>query len=196
MKDIIVGFRLFLVLTVLTGIVYPLVVTGVAQSAFRSQANGSMIEVGGRVVGSALVGQSFSDPKYFWGRPSATAPMPYNASASSGSNLGPTNAALIGDQENKGAIKERIEALIAADPGAKEPIPTDLVTASASGLDPHISIAAARYQAHRIATRRQISQDQIEQLIVRHSEPRTLGILGEPVVNVLKLNLELDQMGR
>lgn len=170
----------------LTGIVYPMAVTGIGQMLFPHQANGSLIEVNGQVVGSELIGQSFTDPKYFWGRPSATAPFPYNASASSGSNLGPANPAL------EQAVRQRIESLRSADPKNDLPIPVDLVTASASGLDPHISVAAALYQARRVARERGLSEAQIRLLIARYAEGRQMGVLGEPRVNVLMLNLALD----
>ena len=173
--------------TVLFGLVYPLAITGVAQVLFPKQANGSLVVDGGRVAGSALIGQPFSDPKYFWGRPSATSPFPYNAAASSGSNLGPANQALID------AVKQRIDDLHKADPGNAAPIPVDLVTASASGLDPHISPAAAQYQAARVARVRRLPPDTVGRLIREHTEGRQFAILGEPRVNVLELNRALDQ---
>jgi len=176
----------FVVLTILTGIAYPLAVTGIARIAFPWEASGSLITTDGQTVGSALIGQSFGDPKHFWGRPSATGPFPYNAAASSGSNQGPLNPALTD------AVKGRIEALKAADPENALPVPVDLVTASASGLDPHISVAAAQYQAARVARSRQVPLEQVNQLIDRHTEGRALGFLGEPRVNVLNLNLVLD----
>ncbi len=176
----------FLVLTLITGIAYPLLVTGVAQAIFPHQANGSLIVKDGKAVGSELIGQAFSDPKYFWGRPSATGPMPNNAAASSGSNLGPTNPALMD------AIKGRVQALREADPGNTAPVPVDLVTASGSGLDPHISPAAAEYQAQRVARLRGLTPDSVRALVARYTEDRQFGILGEPRVNVLKLNLALD----
>jgi potassium-transporting ATPase KdpC subunit len=173
-------------LTLITGLLYPLVVTGVAQVLFPRQANGSLILIDGKPVGSSLIGQPFDAPKYFWGRPSATSPFPYNAAASSGSNLGPTNDALIK------AVQARIDALKAADPDNPLPLPVDLVTASASGLDPHISPAAAEYQIRRIARVRGLDETVVQRLVVQHSEGRQLGVLGEPRVNVLTLNLALD----
>ena len=180
----------FLLLSALTGIVYPLVVTGVAKAAFPAQAAGSLIVRDGKPVGSLLIGQNFSDPKYFWGRPSATGPYPNNAGASSGSNLGPLNSALTD------AVKGRIEALRAADPGNTAAVPVDLVTASGSGLDPHTSVAAALYQAARVARERKLPLAQVQQLIDRYAEGRLLGLLGEPRVNVLQLNLALDAAHR
>ena len=178
----------FLVLlTVLTGAIYPLVVTGLAQAFFHHQANGSLITENGTAVGSELIGQPFSDPRYFWGRLSATTP-PYNAAASSGSNYGPSNPAL---QE---AIQARIDALKAVDPGNAQPIPVDLVTFSASGLDPHISPAAALYQVPRVARYRGLSEEQVYALVARFTEGRQFHIFGEPRVNVLKLNLALDEV--
>jgi K+-transporting ATPase ATPase C chain len=182
------AFLMLVFLSVLTGIVYPLVVTGIAQAAFSNQANGSLIERDGKAVGSALIGQPFSDPKYFWGRPSATSPMPYNAGASTGSNQGPLNPALAD------AVKGRIEALQKADPDNKAPVPVDLITASASGLDPHITPAAAEYQAARVAKARGLAADKMRALVAEHTEGRQLGFLGEPRVNVLKLNLALDAL--
>jgi K+-transporting ATPase ATPase C chain len=176
----------FAVLTALTGIAYPLVVTGIGQAAFPEQAAGSLILRDGKPVGSSLIGQNFSDPKYVWGRPSATGPYPNNATASSGSNQGPLNPALTD------AVKRRIEALRAADPGNTAPVPVDLVTASASGLDPHISVAAATFQAARVAKARSLPLPQVQQLIDKHTEGRLFGFLGEPRVNVLQLNLSLD----
>ena len=176
----------FVVLTALTGTGYPLVVTGVTQVAFPEQAGGSLIVRDGKLVGSTLIGQNFSDPKYVWGRPSATGPMPYNASNSSGSNQGPLNPALTD------AVKGRIEALRAADPGNTAPVPVDLVTASGSGLDPHLSVAGALYQAARVAKVRDLSLPQVQQLIEKHTEGKLFGLLGEPRVNVLQLNLALD----
>ena len=176
----------FAVLTALTGIAYPLVVTGIGQAAFPDQAAGSLILRDGKPVGSSLIGQNFSDPKYFWGRPSATGPQPYNASNSSGSNQGPLNPALTD------AVKGRIEALRAADPGNPAAVPVDLVTASGSGLDPHISLAGALYQAARVAKVRNLPVSQVQQLVEAHSQGRLFGFLGEPRVNVLQLNLALD----
>jgi K+-transporting ATPase ATPase C chain len=188
MKDLLrPALVLFASLSLLTGVAYPLFVTAVAQAAFPRQANGSLIVRDGRVLGSALIGQPFSDPRYFWSRPSATAPA-YNAAASSGSNLGPLNPVLLD------AVKARVEALRAADPGNREPVPVDLVTASGSGLDPHISPAAARYQVHRVALRRGLSEAAVQQLVAQHTQGRVLGTLGEPVVNVLELNLALDAL--
>ena len=179
---------LLLVLTVITGVVYPLVVTGIAQVAFPTQAAGSLLVRDGKSVGSSLIGQSFSDPKHFWSRPSATAPQPYNGLASGGSNLGPLNPALtVG-------IKSRMDALRAADPTNNSPIPVDLVTASGSGLDPDISLAAAYYQAPRVARERGLQPQAVLALIAAHARGRWLGILGEPRVNVLDLNLALDVM--
>ena len=180
---------LFVALTVLTGIAYPLAVTGIGQAVFPEQAAGSLIVRNGQPVGSALIGQNFSDPKYLWGRPSATSPTPYNASASGGSNLGPLNPALTD------AVKARIEALRAADPGNTAAVPVDLVTASASGLDPHISVAGAQFQAARIARVRQLPVQTVQQLMARHTEGRLFGLLGEPRVNVLQFNLALDALG-
>jgi len=180
----------FAVLTALTGIAYPLVVTGIGQAAFPEQAGGSLIVLDGKPVGSSLIGQNFSDPKYVWGRPSATSPQPYNASNSSGSNLGPLNPALTD------AVKGRIDALRAADPGNAAPVPVDLVTASGSGLDPHISLAGAQYQAARVAKARNLPLPQVQQLIERHAEGRRFGFLGEPHVNVLQLNMALDAARR
>jgi potassium-transporting ATPase KdpC subunit len=177
---------LFLILTVITGVVYPLVVTGIAQLVFPKQAGGSLIIKDGKTVGSQLIGQSFSDPKYFWSRPSATSPQPYNGLASGGSNLGPLNPALTD------AVKSRIDALHAADPTNTAPVPVDLVTASGSGLDPEISIAAANYQAARVARVRRMAIEAVRGLIAAHSQGRFLGVLGEPRVNVLELNLALD----
>jgi K+-transporting ATPase ATPase C chain len=179
---------LFLVMTVLTGVVYPFAVTSLAQLLFREQAAGSLVLANGHAVGSRLIGQSFSAPKYFWSRPSATAPQPYNAIASGGSNQGPLNPALMD------AVKSRIDALKSADPTNPLPIPVDLVTASASGLDPDISIAAARYQAARVARVRSLDPAAVQSLIDAHAHGRFLGFIGEPRVNVLELNLALDAL--
>jgi len=178
---------LLVVLTVLTGIVYPAVVTGIAQLVFPRQANGSLIVKDGKVVGSELIGQSFDDPKYFWSRPSATSPFGYNAASSSGSNLSPTNPALIK------SVQDRVDALRVADPDNKTPVPVDLVTASGSGLDPHISPAAALYQVNRVAKARKMPPDAVRALVARYTEGRQWGFLGEPRVNVLALNLALDR---
>lgn len=181
------ALTLFVLLSLVTGLLYPLAVTGVAQLVFPAQANGSLIvDKDGRTVGSSLIGQAFSDPKHFWGRPSATAPVPYNGGNSGGSNLGPLNPALLD------AVKARVDALKAADPGNDAPVPVDLVTASGSGLDPHISVAAADYQVARVAKARGIAPDAVKAAIARHTEGRLFGLLGEPRVNVLALNLDLD----
>jgi len=172
--------------TVLTGVVYPLAVTGLAQLLFPHQANGSLVVRNGKVIGSELIGQYFDQPKYFWSRPSATSPFPYNAAASSGSNLGPTNPVLIE------AVNWRVAALRAADPGNDNPIPVDLVTASGSGLDPHISLAAAAFQVRRVARARGLEEGAVERLVMQHTEGRQFALLGESRVNVLKLNLALD----
>lgn len=177
---------LFAALTQITGVAYPLVVTGVGQAVFPHQAHGSLIERDGKPVGSALLGQNFSDPGHFWGRPSATSPMGNNAAASSGSNQGPLNPALIE------AAKSRMDALRAADPANTAPVPVELVTASASGLDPHISPAAADYQVARVAQARKFPVEAVRSLVAQHTERPLLGVLGEPVVNVLQLNLALD----
>ncbi len=179
---------LLVILTLITGAVYPLVVTGIAQSVFPAQADGSLIMVDGKPVGSALIGQNFTDPKYFWGRPSATGPYPYNAAASGGSNLGPLNPALAD------AVKARVAALKASDPGNGKPLPADLVSASASGLDPHISPAAARYQIARIAQARGLAPARLVTLVEQQTEARQWGLFGEPRINVLQLNLLLDKM--
>lgn len=173
-------------LTLLTGLLYPLAVTGLAHIFFPHQANGSLIVRDGKIVGSELIGQPFDARRHFWSRPSATAPFPYNAAASSGSNLGPTNPALIS------AVKGRIAALKAADPDNQSPIPVDLVTASASGLDPHISLAAADYQVQRVTRARGMDERVVRRLVAEHTESRQFGLLGEPRVNVLQLNLALD----
>jgi len=181
------ALALLALLTVVTGGLYPIVVTGVAQGVFPHEANGSLIEQDGKVVGSELVGQPFSDPKYFWSRPSATGPVPYNAGASSGSNQGSLNPALAD------AVKARMDALKAADPENTAPIPVDLVTASGSGLDPHISPAAAEYQVGRVARARSLEPGAVRALVAAHTEARQLGGLGESRVNVLKLNLALEK---
>lgn len=180
------ALSLFVLLGVLTGLAYPLAVTGVGQLLFAHAANGSILAVDGKPVGSALIGQSFTGARYFWGRPSATGPFPYNAAISSGSNLAPLNPAL------RDAVKARMAALRAADPGNDQPVPIDLVTASGSGLDPDISLAAARYQVARVARARSLPAETVQALIEQHAARPWLGILGEPRVNVLRLNLALD----
>ncbi|OIQ88621.1 potassium-transporting ATPase C chain [mine drainage metagenome] len=182
------AMTLFFAFTVLTGLIYPLVVTGLAQVAFPWRANGSVIAVAGKPVGSILIGQAFSAPQYFWSRPSATSPQPYNGLASGGSNLGPTNPAELQ------AVQQNIAALHAADPGNTAPIPVDLVTASGSGLDPDISLAAAEYQRDRVARARHLSPQQVQALINRIARKPWLGVFGEPRVNVLALNLALDKL--
>jgi len=182
------ALSLFLLLTLITGAVYPLLVTAVGAIAFSRQAGGSLIVKDGKPIGSELIGQNFSAPKYFWGRLSATAPMPYNGAASGGSNLGPLNAVLID------TVKARIEALRAADPANTAPVPVDLVTASGSGLDPHISPAAAYYQAGRVAHARNLPEVTVRNLVAQNTAGRQFGIFGEPRVNVLALNLALDQL--
>lgn len=178
---------MLLLMTLLTGVLYPLVMTAIAQVTLPAQANGSLIMKDDRVIGSSLIGQQFDAPQYFWGRLSATSPS-YNSAASSGSNLGPTSSVLIE------MAQARIDALKLADPNNTQPIPVDLVTASASGLDPHISLAAAQYQVARVARARGLSELQVQQLVDRFTEGRTLGLLGEPRVNVLRLNLALDEV--
>ena len=186
----------FLALSAITGIAYPLLVTAIAQLAFPARANGSLVVRDGRAVGSALVGQRFDDPRDFWGRPSATSPAPYTAfdaktlTGSTGSNLGPTNPALAD------AVRKRVAALRAADPGNDERVPIDLVTASGSGLDPHLSVAAAAYQVRRVARARGLEEAEVGRMVARLTTPRWLGVLGEPVVNVLELNLALDALER
>lgn len=179
---------LFVALSAITGVLYPLAVTGAASALFPQQAHGSLIVKDGVVVGSSLIGQNFSEPRYFWSRPSATGPMPYNAGNSSGSNQGPLNPALVA------AVKDRIAALKAVDPDNQQPVPVDLVTASASGLDPHISVAAARYQLARVARARHMPVADVQQVLDRHTEAPLMGLLGEARVNVLALNLALDQL--
>jgi K+-transporting ATPase ATPase C chain len=183
---IITSIRALLVLTVLTGVAYPLLVTGIAQLAFHDQAQGSLIEKDGKAVGSKLIAQPFSDPKHFWSRASGTSPKPYDGGSSGATNQGPTNPAL------KDAVADRIKALREADPGNTKAVPIDLVTASGSGLDPHISPAAAEYQVERIARARSLPPDTVRALVAKYTEGRTLGLLGEPRVNVLQLNLALD----
>lgn len=187
MKEMIVALRVFVVLTILTGIVYPLAVTGLAQAVFPQQSNGSLIRQNGQVVGSSLIGRQYDDPDYFWGRPSATSPDPYNGASSSGSNLGPTNPTLMK------AIQGRVDALMAADPGNDKPIPTDLATASGSGLDPHISVAAAEYQIPRIARLRGMKETDVRTLVSKNTQGPEFGVFGERVVNVQELNLDLDR---
>jgi K+-transporting ATPase ATPase C chain len=188
-KELIPAVLMLVVLTIVTGVIYPLVVTGVAQVAFPHQANGSLILRGGVVVGSSWIGQTFTEPKYFWGRLSATSPA-YNGGASSGSNLGPLNPALTD------AVRARIAALQTADSAALDPVPVDLVTASGSGLDPHISVAAAEYQVARVAKARGLAPDQVRRYVAAHTTGRFLSLIGEPVVNVLELNLALDSIER
>ena len=184
------SIRALLFFTVITGVAYPLVVTGIAQLVFKDKANGSLIVKDDKVLGSRLIGQPFSDPKYFWSRASGTSPQPYNGAASSGTNQGPTNPAL------KEAVEGRVKALRDAGGDAAQPVPVDLVTASGSGLDPHISPAAAEYQIARVAKARNIPEDKVRALVARYTEGRQLGILGEPRVNVLELNLALDAATR
>jgi K+-transporting ATPase ATPase C chain len=182
------ALSMFAVLTLVTGLIYPLAVTTISQLVFPTQANGSLIEKDGKVVGSALIGQTFDDPKYFWSRLSATGPVAYNGGASSGSNYGPLNDALAD------AVRGRVDALRAADPGNDRRIPVDLVTASGSGLDPHISPAAAQYQVARVARVRRLSEPTVRALVDQHTRGRQLGMLGESVVDVLALNLALDRL--
>ncbi|RZS86777.1 potassium-transporting ATPase subunit KdpC [Pigmentiphaga kullae] len=184
------ALAVFAALSVVTGLLYPLATTALARLAFADQAAGSLVQSGETTVGSTLIGQSFTSPRYFWGRPSATADRPYNAQASGGSNLGPRNPELAR------LASERALALRQADPGNAAPIPVDLVAASGSGLDPHISVAGARYQAGRVARERGLPMDEVEKLIAGHTERPFIGILGEPVVNVLQLNLALDRLPR
>jgi K+-transporting ATPase ATPase C chain len=189
-KELRPALLVFLVLTVMTGALYPLGITGVAALIFPKQSDGSLIEKDGQVLGSRLVGQPFDDPKYFWGRPSATGPFAYNAAASSGSNQGPTNDAL------KKAVADRVAALKAADPENAAPIPIDLVTASGSGLDPHITSAAAAYQVRRVAKARGVEEELVRRLVSEKTEGRQWGVFGEPRVNVLELNLALDGIAK
>jgi K+-transporting ATPase ATPase C chain len=186
LSEIVPALRMLIALTVVTGIAYPLIVTGIAQVAFPHAANGSLIVANGKSLGSELIGQPFDDPKYFWSRPSATSPQPYNGASSGASNQGPRNPALAD------AVKDRIKALRDADPDNTAPVPIDLVTASGSGLDPQISVAAAEYQLRRVARARALPEAQVRALVNKTIEGRTLGILGEPRVNVLALNLALD----
>jgi len=179
---------LFIAMTVLTGILYPLAATGLAQAMFHAKANGSLVEKDGKTVGSTLIGQAFSGPRYFWGRPSATAPNPNNGASSSGSNQGPTNPALTD------AVKQRIDALKQVDPSNDASVPVDLVTASGSGLDPEISPAAAEYQVARVARMRNVDPAKVRELVAANTQGRQFGVLGEPRVNVLALNLALDRM--
>jgi K+-transporting ATPase ATPase C chain len=188
MKLIRPAVSLLVLMTLLVGIVYPLVIAGAAKTAFPQQAAGSLIYQDGKLIGSTLIGQSFSDPKYFWGRPSATTPQPYNGLASSGSNLGPLNPALID------AVKANAKALHDADPDNQQPVPVELVTASASGLDPEVSPAAAEYQAARVARTRHLELALVEMLIKSHQRERLWGFIGEPRINVLELNLALDRL--
>jgi K+-transporting ATPase ATPase C chain len=187
-STLLTAVRALLVFSVLLGIAYPLLVTGIAGLAFRDQANGSLIEQGAKAVGSTLIAQPFSDPGHFWSRPSATSPKPYDGGSSSGSNQGPINPAL------KDAVADRIKALREADPGNTAPVPVDLVTASGSGLDPHISPAAAEYQVARVAKARGLPPEKVRALVAQHTEGRTFGVLGELRVNVLALNLALEQV--
>jgi K+-transporting ATPase ATPase C chain len=185
-SEIVPALRMLIVLTALTGVVYPLVITGIAQLAFPRAANGSLIVADGKTLGSELIGQPFDDPKYFWSRPSATSPQPYNGASSAASNQGARNPALAD------AVKDRIKALRDADPDNKAPVPVDLVTASGSGLDPHIGVAAAEYQVARVAKARSLPPEKVRSLVAEHTEGRTLTLLGEPRVNVLQLNLAID----
>jgi len=189
-RQFLPALRMLVVLSVLTGVAYPYLVTGIAKGAFPSAASGSLIISDGKTLGSRLIGQAFDDPKYFWGRPSATVPMPYNGGASSGSNQGPLNPTLAD------AVTERIKALRDADPDNKAVVPVDLVTASGSGLDPHISVAAADYQAARVAKARGLPAATVQAIVAENTEGRTFGILGEPRVNVLATNLALDRAAR
>jgi K+-transporting ATPase ATPase C chain len=186
LKELKPAVLMLVVFTLLTGAIYSAVVTGIAQAVIAGNANGSLLTREGKPIGSALIGQPFSSPKYFWSRPSATSPYPYNAAASSGSNQGPTNSALTD------AVAARVKALRDADPDNKAPVPVDLVTASGSGLDPHISLAAAEYQVDRVARARGVDPSKVRTLVAQYTEGRQLGFLGEPRVNVLELNLALD----
>ncbi len=186
-RPVIVSLFVF---TILTGVLYPLAVTGIAQLIFPDQANGSLLMKDGKPVGSSLIGQPFDDPKYFWGRLSATSPFPYNSVSSSGSNLAETNPDLVKN------VQGRIDALKATDPEAGKQVPVDLATASGSGLDPHISPAAAEFQIKRVAKARALDEAKVRAIVAQYSEGRQLGILGDPTVNVLKLNLALDELGR
>ena len=185
-KQLKSAFIVFVILTIITGVLYPLFITGIAQAFFHAKANGSLIYRDGKITGSSLIGQPFEDPKYLWGRLSATSPVPYNSSSSSDSNIGPSNPALLE------TAKARVEKLRSADPKNKTPIPIDLVTSSASGLDPHISLAAAYYQIPRIAKERGISVNTVKNIIDKNTTMRLFGLLGEPVINVLMVNLDLD----
>jgi K+-transporting ATPase ATPase C chain len=187
LKQLRAAIVMLVLMTVLTGLIYPAVITGLAQVIFPQQANGNLIVKDGKVVGSSLIGQPFDDPKYLWSRLSATAPFPYNASTSGGSNLGPTNPVLTQ------TVQSRIDALRKADPGNDKLVPVDLVTESGSGLDPHISPAAAEYQVARVARVRKMDEATVRQLVAQNTTGRLLGLIGEPVVNVLQLNLALDQ---
>lgn len=189
-SSLLPAVRMLVALSVLTGVVYPFVTWGIAQVAFRDAANGSLIVRDGKVVGSALIGQPYSDPKHFWSRPSATSPQPYNGASSSGSNLGPRNPALAD------AVTSNVKALREADPGNAAAVPVDLVTTSASGLDPHISVAAAEYQVGRVAKARGMTTEAVRALVAQHTVGRTFGVLGEPRVNVVTLNLALDGASR
>ncbi len=184
------ALRMLVIMTALTGVIYPLVVTGISKVAFPRASTGSLIVSDGKTLGSDLIGQPFDDPKYFWSRPSATSPQPYNGMASSGSNQGPRNPALAD------AVKDRIKALRDADPGNTAAVPVDLITASGSGLDPHISVAAAEYQLSRVAKARGLTAEQVRALVNANTETRTLGVLGEARVNVLKLNIALDHTAK
>jgi K+-transporting ATPase ATPase C chain len=188
-SEIVPALRMLVVMTALTGVVYPLLMTGISQVAFPKAANGSLIVENGKTLGSELIGQPFDDPKYFWSRPSATSPQPYNGASSGASNQGARNPALAD------AVKDRIKALRDADPDNKAPVPIDLVTASGSGLDPHISVAAAEFQTARVAKARGMAHERVRELVAQSTEGRTLWVLGEPRVNVLALNLALDRAG-